>query len=233
MADSNVYQRLLNVQKAAHAPREISGKFGKARSAEQILEAYKPICNEQGLYLYTSDEMVQVGDRNYVTATATVVDIATKDSHSATASAWENVVEKSSSGNAILDTSQVTGKTSSYAKKYALQNLFAIDDTKDADQDDAPKPTLAGRPAPKPQPAAPAKPAEQPITVPPIGTEITDAQLKRMMAHFNEMGVSDREERLAYVTAIVRRTIVSSKELTRGEAVKVIDKQLHDLGGGE
>lgn len=135
--EDNVFQRLLNVQKTAKAPREISGKFGKGRSAEQILEAYKPVCNDNGLFLYTSDIIVHVGDRNYVTTTATVVNVdKPEEAHSASASAWEGNIPLSNSGSEILDTSQVSGKTSSYAKKYALQNLFAIDDTKDADRDD-------------------------------------------------------------------------------------------------
>lgn len=136
----NIYQRLLEVQKEAVAPREISGKFGKARSAEQILEAYKPVCRKHGLYLFTDDQMIELNGRNYVTATATVINVDNpEEKHSARASAWENEVEKNKYGAAILDTSQVTGKTSSYAKKYALQNLFAIDDTKDADQDEPTK----------------------------------------------------------------------------------------------
>lgn len=134
--NDSVYSKLYEVQKIAKAPRAISGKFGKSRSAEQILEAYKPICNDKGLYLYTSDKVVRHGDRNYIEATATVINIEDpSQTHSATALAWENEVELSKAGSAILDTSQVTGKTSSYAKKYALQNLFAIDDTKDADND--------------------------------------------------------------------------------------------------
>lgn len=135
MADLNIYQRLLAVQQTAKAPRSIDGKFGKSRSAEQILEAYKPVCNDNGLYLYTTDSIVQVGDRNYVTATATVIDVVGGETLTASASAQEGEVPKSKYGADIIDTSQLTGKTSSYAKKYALQNLFAIDDTKDADQD--------------------------------------------------------------------------------------------------
>ena len=147
MKDTNVYQRLLEVQQTTKAPREISGKFGKARSAEQILETYKPACNKNGLYLFTSDVITHVGDRNYITTTATVVNIdVPAESHSASASAWEGNVPISNSGSEILDTSQVSGKTSSYAKKYALQNLFAIDDTKDADQD-SPDVVYNSRPA--------------------------------------------------------------------------------------
>ena len=140
----NIYKKLIEVQKHAVAPREISGKFGKGRSAEQILEAYKPVCNKHGLFLKTSDVVKQVGERNYITATATVVlaDDPTQ-TESASAEAWEGNIPLSNSGGEILDSSQVSGKTSSYAKKYALQNLFAIDDTKDADQEheDAPAKT--------------------------------------------------------------------------------------------
>jgi hypothetical protein len=126
----NVYQKLLAAQKEIVAPRDIAGRFGKARSAEKILEAVKPICQKHGLLLYTSDVMNEIGGRNYVTTTATVVNVdILGEQIEATASAWENDVSVG------LDTSQVSGKTSSYAKKYALQNLFAIDDTKDADQE--------------------------------------------------------------------------------------------------
>ena len=227
MADSkNLYQRLAEVQRTAHAPREIRGKFGQARSAEQVLEAYKPICNDNGLYLYTTDELVQIGDRNYVKATATVVDIDTQDSHSASAYAWENVVEKSSSGNAILDTSQVTGKTSSYAKKYALQNLFAIDDTKDADQDEAPK---AQAPAAK-TPQQPVKEVfDQPA--PATGSGATPKQLAFIQSNFSTMNIDERDDKLAYVKKIIGRDISSSTELTKAEAKKVIDQQLGQIEG--
>lgn len=173
-----IYKRLLEVQKTAKAPREIGGKFGKARSAEQILEAYKPVCNENGLYLFTSDEMLQLGERNYVTSTATVIDVETGDSHSATASAWENVVELSKSGSAILDTSQVTGKTSSYAKKYALQNLFAIDDTKDADHDE------------------PEKEIQKPVSNP-----VTDSQVKLIKSLAKDLAIDEEtvQKRLATI----------------------------------
>lgn len=135
-ATDNIYTKLLAVQKTAKSPRDVSGKFGKSRSAERILEAYKPVCNDNGLYLFTTDVIIRHGDRNYVETTATVINTENPtETHSATAEAWENIVEMSKGGSAILDTSQVTGKTSSYAKKYALQNLFAIDDTKDADND--------------------------------------------------------------------------------------------------
>lgn len=136
----NIFQRLLEVQKEAKAPRSINGQFGKARSAEQILEAYKPVCNKHGLYLSTSDQVHQEGDRSYIKTTATVTNVDDpKESHSATAEAWEGEIPQSKYGSDIIDSSQLSGKTSSYAKKYALQNLFAIDDTKDSDQNEPEK----------------------------------------------------------------------------------------------
>lgn len=132
----NVYQRLLAVQQEAKAPRSIDGKFGKSRSAEQILEAYKPVCNKHGLYLQTSDEIKEVGGRNYIVAVASATNVnAPTEIVSASANAWEGEIPKNKYDGDIIDSSQLSGKTSSYAKKYALQNLFAIDDTKDADQD--------------------------------------------------------------------------------------------------
>lgn len=133
----NVYQRLLEVQKEAKAPRSIKGQFGKARSAEQILEAYKPVCIKHGLYLSTTDNIHLEGDRHYIRATATVVNVDDPEEvYSASAEAWEGEIPKSKYGTDIIDSSQLTGKTSSYARKYALQNLFAIDDTKDSDQNE-------------------------------------------------------------------------------------------------
>jgi len=132
----NVYQRLLAVQQEAKAPRSIDGKFGKSRSAEQILEAYKPVCNKHGLYLQTTDEIKEVGGRNYIVAVASVTNVEVPtEIVSASANAWEGEIPKNKYDGDIIDSSQLTGKTSSYAKKYALQNLFAIDDTKDADLD--------------------------------------------------------------------------------------------------
>ena len=126
----NVYQRLLEVQHEIKTPRDVAGRFGNARSAEQILEAIKPVAYKHGLYLYTSDTPTMNGNRHGLIASATVVNIdSPQEQVTADAWAWENEV------SAGLDTSQVSGKTSSYAKKYALQNLFAIDDTKDADQE--------------------------------------------------------------------------------------------------
>lgn len=102
------------------------------RSCEDILEAVKPLLQKHKLLLNISDEIVQIGDRYYVKATATLIDFETEGG----IIQFENVAyareEENKKG---MDASQVTGATSSYARKYALNGLFCIDDTKDADTD--------------------------------------------------------------------------------------------------
>lgn len=124
----NVYQRLLAVQGETIVPRQESRFKGGSRSAERILEALKPVCRKYGLLVFTTEVVELIGDRNRIKATATAINVdKPEETVSSSASAWEGEI---SSG---LDASQVSGKTGSYAKKYALQHLFAIDDTKDAD----------------------------------------------------------------------------------------------------
>lgn len=210
MADpSNVYQRLKAVQEATHAPRAVSGKFGMARSAEQILEAYKPACNEHGLYLYTTDRVKQVGDRNYIVATAFVVNVDNPTEFvSASAAAWENEVERNKFGAAILDTSQVTGKTSSYAKKYALQHLFAIDDTKDADSQDNTH-------------SAPVKPVEAPK--PAVGTPpselATEVQKRQVKSFLTALGVAPGEMK----QYIEDNFLIDTEKMTKKDAIAIIE----------
>jgi len=119
---------LVKIQAELKAPKNQTNNFGKYkyRSAEDIIEAVKPILNKYGTALVISDEVVQVGDRIYIKATATLLD-GTDDSISVNGWARE---EESKKG---MDSAQLTGSTASYAKKYALSNLFAIDDTKDSD----------------------------------------------------------------------------------------------------
>lgn len=221
----NIYQALRAVQSELKAPKGQWNNFGKYnyRSCEDILEAVKPVLDKHNLTLVVSDELKAVGDRFYVMAVAYVA-LMDDDSKQTIIKAHGYAREEEAKKG--MDGSQITGAASSYARKYALNGLFLIDDTKDADTDEHRKATVQTKP---PVVASPQEHVAEVFDLPPKGTEITDAQLKRMMAHFNEMGISDREERLAYVTAITRRTIESSRELTRGEAVKVIDKQLADI----
>jgi hypothetical protein len=125
----NIYEKLMNVQSSLKAPKGQYNSFGKYkyRSCEDIVESVKPLLKQNGLLLTMSDEIVMMADRIYVKATATIIDTAEGKEISVTALAREEETKKG------MDGSQVTGASSSYARKYALNGLFAIDDTKDSD----------------------------------------------------------------------------------------------------
>jgi hypothetical protein len=122
--------RLLEIQQKLKAPKDQYNSYGeyKYRSAEGILEAVKPLCKETKTVLTITDDIFQLGDRFYVKATATLYDADTnKEIHHCSASAREQDVKKG------MDSAQITGSTSSYARKYALNGLFAINDVLDPD----------------------------------------------------------------------------------------------------
>ncbi len=127
---SNLTEKLINVQKTLKAPKGQYNSFGKYkyRSAEDILEAVKPLNAEHGLLLTIKDEPILIGDWHYIKATATITD--GNESHEVTAYARESLNKKG------MDDPQITGTASSYARKYALNGLYLIDDTKDADTDE-------------------------------------------------------------------------------------------------
>ncbi len=133
-------QKVVAVQSELKAPKGQYNSFGKYnyRSCEDILEGVKPLLNKYGLYLTINDAVELIGDRYYIKATATLFD--GDNCISTSAYARESLDKKG------MDASQVTGATSSYARKYALNGLLCIDDTKDADTMDhskkqAPQPT--------------------------------------------------------------------------------------------
>lgn len=125
----SVHEKLAKVQGVLKAPKNQFNSFGKYnyRSCEDILEAAKPLCIENGLVLTIADDIIAVGTRVYVKSTATVTDIENSENFSVSAFARESESKKG------MDDAQVTGATSSYARKYALNGLFCIDDTKDVD----------------------------------------------------------------------------------------------------
>ena len=126
----NLTEKLINAQAELKAPKGQYNNFGKYkyRSAEDILEAVKPINAKHGVLLTITDEPVLVGDWHYIKATATITDGT--ESIVVTAYARESFNKKG------MDDSQITGTASSYARKYALNGLYLIDDTKDADTDE-------------------------------------------------------------------------------------------------
>lgn len=126
-----IQEQLSAIQASLKAPKSRKNNFGgySYRSAEDILEAAKPICRENGCTLTVSDDVVQVGDRYYIKATATITN---GDGETLFTQAFARE-DESKKG---MDGSQITGTASSYARKYALNGLFCIDDTKDADTEE-------------------------------------------------------------------------------------------------
>jgi hypothetical protein len=124
-----IKDKLLNIQQELKAPKNQRNKFGgyNYRSCEDILEAVKPMLKSNNCILTISDELVNIGERYYIKATATLTDAETEEHIRNTAYAREADSKKG------MDESQVTGACSSYARKYALNGLFCIDDVKDAD----------------------------------------------------------------------------------------------------
>ena len=125
----NVYEKLLSVQNQLKAPKSQYNAFGKYnyRNCEDILEAAKPICKAVNALVYLSDEIELIGERYYVKATARFIDPESGEGVYAVAYAREEETKKG------MDGSQITGASSSYARKYALSGLLGIDDTEDSD----------------------------------------------------------------------------------------------------
>ena len=164
MENKNVYQKLMEVQSKLKAPKSQYNSFGKYsyRSCEDILEALKPLLNEVGAIVNISDQVKLIGDRYYIEATAMFLDVNTGDSIISKAIAREDESKKGQ------DLAQLSGATSSYARKYALNGLFAIDDNKDADSTNTHGKDI--------------KPNMTPVS------GITEAQLKRLLAIGNKAG---------------------------------------------
>ena len=164
-----VYEKLLQIQSKLKAPKGQYNEFGKYkyRSCEDILEALKPLLAEVKAAVTLNDEIVQVGERIYIKATASFIDIEDKQTITTTAYAREEETKKG------MDGSQITGASSSYARKYALNGLFAIDDNKDSDTtnnqgDSTDKPNTSNK----------------------SNAELSEAQIKRLFAIAYSAGIN-------------------------------------------
>lgn len=218
-----IFAALMAVQAELKAPKGQHNSFGKYdyRSAEDIIEAVKPLLKENGLFLNMSDEVVLVGDRYYIKATVKVVDVVTGESVQTSALARESAQKKG------MDESQVTGTASSYARKYALNGLFAIDDNRDADTDEYARQTS--------QNAAGAR--SQRNAYPSKGSANDDLRSKAMHALSKEMqrvGASGEE-----VSALcgVKFGKTNSRDLSTGELSKLAANLeawiAEQMGGGK
>lgn len=150
---------LIEIQRELKIPKKRTNSFGnyKYRSCEDILEAVKPILHKYGYYLILSDEVVEIAGKAYVKATVHLFDSDKITKFIAHGYARESQEKKG------MDDSQMTGTASSYARKYALNGMFAIDDTKDADTDEFQKEAIEAQkesPEPKAKPEYTAKQIE-------------------------------------------------------------------------
>lgn len=128
----NIYEKLSNIQQELKAPKGQRNSFGNYnyRSCEDILEAVKPLCLKNKCSLILNDTLENIGNRYYIKATARLIDI-----EDGISSVENNAYAREEEVKKGMDGSQITGTASSYARKYALNGLFNIDDTKDADTD--------------------------------------------------------------------------------------------------
>lgn len=218
-----IFAALMAVQAELKAPKGQHNSLGKYdyRSAEDIIEAVKPLLKDNGLFLNMSDEVVLVGDRYYIKATVKVVDVVTGESVQTSALAREASQKKG------MDESQVTGTASSYARKYALNGLFAIDDNRDADTNEYARQTS--------QSAAGAR--SQHNAYPSKGSANDDLRSKAMHALSKEMqrvGASGEE-----VSALcgVKFGKTNSRDLSTGELSKLAANLeawiAEQMGGGK
>ena len=196
----NVYEKLLLVQSKLKAPKGQYNNFGRYsyRSCEDILEALKPLLVEAKAIVNVSDEVKLIGDRYYVEATAMFLDVETGDSIVARALAREDETKKG------MDLAQVTGSVSSYARKYALNGLFAIDDNKDPDstnkhgKDDS----------------------EIKVNMTSVDKCITAAQLKRLYAIGNKAGYDKN-----IVDGVIKKTFkCEPKDMTKEQYGNICER---------
>lgn len=193
----NVLKKLFEIQQELKVPKNQRNTFGNYnfRNCEDIMEASKPVCAKHNCLLTCSDELVQVGDRYYVKSTATLFDLDSGEFITTHASAREEETKKG------MDQSQITGASSSYARKYALNGLLQLDDNKDADTNEYKKQQEKGN----------------------FKKEmITPEQIKKLQTIFSKQdGLKEK--------IYSQLKIKSSKELTKNKATSII-KQLEEKG---
>jgi hypothetical protein len=168
-------EKLLSIQYELKCNKSQYNSFGKYkyRNCEDILEAVKPLCKKYNCSLVISDTIELIGDRYYVKATATLYDCETKQQIVMTTAYAREEAEKKG-----MDGSQVTGASSSYARKYALNGLFNIDDTKDSDTEEyQTKPDATNHPT-----------AQQVATIKKL---YTTEQIKAMLGRLNVAKLED------------------------------------------
>jgi len=172
-AKKTVHSELARIQQGLHVPKDQRNNFGKYmyRNFEDICKAVKPLLGD--CTLTASDSIRHIGDRYYVEAELTLT--LSGEAVQVTACARETEDRKG------MDDSQITGTASSYARKYAANGMFLLDDTKDADTDEYNNESKATKPAPKPKPKKAPEPAQQEAEMPSILPEDDKATKKEVL----------------------------------------------------
>lgn len=172
--------KLQNIQQELKAPKNQKNTFGgyNYRSCEDILEAVKPLLKKENLIMNITDELVYIGERYYIKATAILTDIDSNNQFINVAYAREEETKKG------MDGSQITGTASSYARKYALNGLFLIDDTKDADTDEYKKQTTEEK-----------KATEKQITI--LQEKCTDEEIEKIYEKYKIEKLEDLSMEIA------------------------------------
>lgn len=216
----NILKKTFDIQQELKVPKNQRNTFGNYnfRNCEDIMEASKPICAKHNCLLTCSDELIQVGDRYYVKATATLFDIDSEESISTSACAREEETKKG------MDASQITGASSSYARKYALNGLLQLDDNKDADTNEYKKQQNKGNQK------STVKKVDKPI-------EMIDAnQIKVIHTLFAKIEKSESQVFKNFTNDKAKENVYnqykikSSKELTKENANKMIDLLKKKIG---
>ena len=183
-----IYSKLAEIQKELFVPKGQHNDFGKFnyRSCEDILQAAKPICEAKGCVLFITNDMENIGDRNYVKATVTLVELETGEQLQSMAHAREEEEKKG------MDGSQITGAASSYARKYALAGLFCIDNEKDSDAtNDYSKATRRKETPEEAKQNQQMRENVDPVYLPTEDKVITTAQWNKLASEMNRTGATE------------------------------------------
>lgn len=230
----NIYKKLYNVQQSLKAPKDLHNSFANYnyRTTEAILEAAKPLLKENNLIILLDDEVETRGEYNYIRATAKIVDIETGEHIETSALAREDRDRKK------FDAPQISGSCSSYARKYALSGLLAIDNTKDSDVTNTQQDEEEHR-APKEDKPTFAGPASEKVNVKNIWTKGTTNQEEDKVISFNQssqdlitksemMFIYSRGFQAGYSQDQVKNHIIKKfnktiDQLTKVEATKIVE----------
>ena len=230
----NIYKKLYNVQQSLKAPKDLHNSFANYnyRTTEAILQACKPLLKENNLIILLDDEVETKGEYNYIRATAKIVDIETGEHIETSALAREDRDRKK------FDAPQISGSCSSYARKYALSGLLAIDNTADSDVTNTQQDEEEHR-APKEDKPTFAGPASEKVNVKNIWTKGTTNQEEDKVISFNQssqdlitksemMFIYSRGFQAGYSQDQVKNHIIKKfnktiDQLTKVEATKIVE----------